>query len=172
MNAMAAETFLETTQTLALYKDMVYGIALTHTKSKTDAEDVFQEVFLVYHRKQPSFATSERRKAWLIVTTLNCAKQITSSSWQNKVVLLHAELEDQLPDNQFRFRTDEQNMVFAALQELPIKYRTVLHLFYFEDLPITQISGLLGIEEGTVKVQLSRGRAMMRDRLKGEYFND
>jgi RNA polymerase sigma-70 factor (ECF subfamily) len=163
----------DTAQVIARYKDMVYGIALTHTKNRSDAEDVFQEAFLVYHRKQPPFDSEERRKAWLITTTLNCAKQLTTGSWRRKVVPLYEHSAEAQADDGFRFRTDEQDRVFAALQELPSKYRTVLHLFYFEDLPVAQIAAALGIEAGTVKVQLSRGRAQMRDRLmKGAYFDE
>jgi len=172
MNALAKEVATDYESVIARYKDMVYGIALSHTRNRSDAEDVFQEVFLVYHKKQPRFESSERQKAWLIVTTINCARQITTSSWQKKVVLIREQLEDRDANEQIRFRTDEQDTVFLALQELPARYKTVLYLHYFEDLSVTQISKTLGIEVGTVKVQLFRGRALMRERLKGEYFNE
>ncbi|MDR1183743.1 MAG: sigma-70 family RNA polymerase sigma factor [Coriobacteriales bacterium] len=172
MNAAATQVRLDTSQAIALYRDMVYAIALTHTRSRFDAEDVFQEVFLAYHRKQPLFDDNERCKAWLIVTTLNCSKQVTAGAWRSKVVPINGERIDERVDASFHFRTDEQDAVFSALQELPSRYRTVLHLFYFEDMSISQIASVLDIEAGTVKVQLSRGRAQMRDRLKGAYFNE
>ncbi|MDR0347668.1 MAG: sigma-70 family RNA polymerase sigma factor [Coriobacteriales bacterium] len=171
MNAVPTRACPSTAQVLAQYRDMVYGIALTHTKNRSDADDVFQEVFLVYHRKQPLFEDEERQKAWLITTTLNCVRQLVSSSWRRKVVPLHERDIERGADESFRFRTDEQDAVFVALQELPSIYRSVLHLFYFEDMSIAQISAALDIEVGTVKVRLSRGRAQMRDRLKGEYFD-
>jgi RNA polymerase sigma-70 factor (ECF subfamily) len=163
---------LNTSQAIALYRDMVYAIALTHTRNRSDAEDVFQEVFLAYHRKQPFFKDSERYRAWLIVTTVNCSRQVTAGSWRNRTVPIDEEIVDEQPDDSFRFRTDEQDAVFAAFQELLPRYRTVLHLFYFEDMSISQISSVLGIEAGTVRVQLSRGRAQMREKLKGEYFDE
>ena len=247
MDAAATMSCLDTSATVELYKGMVYAIAMTHTRSRSDAEDVFQNVFLAYHRKQPAFVSEERRKAWLIVTTLNCAKQVNTSSWQQKVVPLRDDHESfyrlggadgsgsadglgdggveasgyggldgapgpdgcgygnsdghgyghgyggldgasgpdgrghsdssgylvaQPAEDNFHFRSEQQDLIFQALQEIPTKYRTVLHLFYFEDQSIAQISALLGIEPGTVKVQLSRGRDMMRERLKGDYFND
>jgi RNA polymerase sigma-70 factor (ECF subfamily) len=170
MNVVAQEVCLDTAQAIDRYRDMVYGIALTHTKNRSDAEDVFQEVFLVYHRKQPSFAEDERRKAWLITTTLNCAKQLTTSSWRRKVVPIHEQTFDEVADESFHFRTDEQDAVFLALQELSSRYRSVLHLFYFEDMSLAQISAALDIEVGAVKVRLSRGRAQMRDRLKDQLY--
>jgi len=172
MNAVAELVNLDTKSVVEQYRDMVFRIALTHTRTRADAEDVFQEVFLVYHRKQPAFASSEHRKAWLINTTINCSRQQTGSSWSKKVVPLYEQPEQAAPDERFRFRSDEEDAVLAALQELPNHYRTVLHLFYFEDLSVAQIAAALGIEAGTVKVQLSRGRAQIRTALKGEYFND
>jgi RNA polymerase sigma-70 factor (ECF subfamily) len=172
MNAVAMKVHPDTSQVIALYQDMVYAIALTHTRNRSDAEDVFQEVFLAYHRKQPCFDDDERRKAWLIVTTLNCSKQVTTGSWRSKVVPISEDLIDRRADDSFHFRTDEEDAIFGALQELPSRYRIVLHLFYFEDMPISQIASVLDIEAGTVKVQLSRGRAQMRDMLKGAYFNE
>lgn len=169
MNAVEEKDSLNTAQIIDLHKNMVYAIALTHTKNKVDADDVFQEVFLNYHRKHPIFTDDEHRKAWLIVTCINCAKQINTSSWQRRVVLTQGDPDTPTTEERFTFRTEEQDMVFTALQELPLKYRTVLHLFYFEDLSVAQISSVLGIEAGTVKVQLTRARAQMRDRLKGEY---
>jgi RNA polymerase sigma-70 factor (ECF subfamily) len=169
----AAELKRPDTRTVVeLYRDMVYRIALTHTRCRSDADDVFQEVFLVYHRKQPDCANEEHRKAWLINTTINCSRQLTGSSWSKKVVPLHDADLQPAEDDRFHFRSDAEDAVLAALQELPLPYRTVLHLFYFEDQPIAQIATTLGIAPGTVKVQLSRGRAQIRTALKGEYFDD
>ncbi len=168
---------LETSEVIRQHKDMVYGIALTHTRCRPDADDVFQEVFLTYHRKLPTFADPERRKAWLIVTTLNCAKQDTMSSWRQKVVPIREDVGNATVDtavgaDDIRFRSDEQDRLFEALRELPEKYRTVLHLFYFEDLSIAEMASVLNIEPGTVKVQLSRARALMREKLKGDHFDE
>lgn len=52
--------------------------------------------------------------------------------------------------------------------KLPKKYRTVIHLFYYEDMSIKEIAEALGTKEGTVKSQLHRGRNMLKESLKGE----
>ncbi|MDR2736318.1 MAG: sigma-70 family RNA polymerase sigma factor [Gracilibacteraceae bacterium] len=156
---------------LGRYQDLVYRIALTHTGTLHDAQDVFQEVFLIYWRKKPLLHDEEHRQAWLITTARNCAKQITSGSWHRRVVLVDEPPQPLQPDKEaFHFETAEQNEVFAALQKLPAKYRTVLHLFYFEDMSVAQIAAALQIAAGTVKVQLTRGRQLMREELKGAYF--
>jgi len=166
---------MPTHEAVSLYKDMVYSIALTHTRHKVDADDVFQEVFLVYHRKQPAFSGEEHRKAWLITTTVNCARQLTTSSWSRKVVSLYDHQGDQIiepVEADFTFTNALQNQIFQAMRELPDNYRTVMHLFYFEDLPIARIGELLGLQPGTVRVQLMRGRERMKRLLKGADFDE
>lgn len=157
------------------YESMVYGIAVTHTASRGDADDVYQEVFLTYHRRQPELNSEEHRKAWLIATTLNCAKRVMLSSWRTKVVPLTREQVDgnaaTMADD-FTLATDEQNMLFRALRALPESQRTVLYLFYFEDLPVAQIADLLDLEPGTVRVRLSRARTQMRDKLLGGLWDE
>lgn len=162
---------LDTRGVVLRYESMVYAIALTHTPCAGDADDVYQDVFLTYHRRQPECRSEEHRKAWLITTTLNCARKLARSSWRTRVVPLNPDETGAAPD-QFGFVTDEQNVLFRALRSLPETYRTVLHLFYFEDLPIARVAELLELEPGAVKMRLSRGRALMRERLQGGLFDE
>lgn len=150
-----------------MYTKMVYGIALSHTNIKADADDIFQDVFLTYFQKKPLFNDEEHRKAWLIRTTLNFCKKTTLSSWRKKTIYID---ETQNENQTFEFTSKEENIVYTTLRELPQKYRIVLYLFYFEELSIKEISVSLGIKEGTIRMQLTRGREIMREKLKGDYF--
>lgn len=81
---MYAEQSIE--QVVKTYTATVYGVALTHTASRADADDVFQEVFVAYWRSKPKVSSEEHRKAWLIRTTLNFCLKATQSSWAKKTV--------------------------------------------------------------------------------------
>ena len=164
MQSFRADEGIETV--IERYAGMVYGIALTHTRNQTDAEDVFQEVFLAYHRKNPAFNDEEHRKAWLIRTAINCSKRVLGSSWRRKTVSIE-EISDV-----FTYEAQEQGVVYDALCALPLMYRVALHLFYFEDMTIEQVGKALRAKPGTVKSRLSRGRVLLREKLKGEYFNE
>ena len=65
---------------------------------------------------------------------------------------------------------EEKSEVYYAVMDLPVKYRTVIHLYYYEDLSVSQISGLLKTKETTVKSQLHRARSLLKETLKGELF--
>ena len=142
------------------YFNMVYKIALSRTGAVHHAEDVVQEVFLRYIRGNTAFESEEHIKAWLIRVTINCSKSIYLSSWYKKSVPLTEEIV---------FDSPEKSEVYYATMALPPKYRTVIHLFYYEDMSVRQISETLGMKETTVKSQLHRGRELLKDNLKGVY---
>lgn len=50
--------------------------------------------------------------------------------------------------------------------KLPEKYRIVIHLFYYEELAVKDISGMLAISEANVKKRLSRGRKLLGSMLE------
>lgn len=53
--------------------------------------------------------------------------------------------------------------------ELDLKYRAVIHLYYYEDMSVEEIAKALNIKTGTVKSRLYRGREMLKKKLKGGY---
>lgn len=142
------------------YFNMVYKLALSQVKSMTAADDVTQEVFLRYIKCEKDFEGEEHLKAWLIRVTLNCSKSTFTSSWFKKTVPLSEE--ESIP-----FEMQEKGDVYYAVLELPPKYKTVIHLFYYEDLSVAQIAKYLGMKESTIKSQLHRGREMLKEKLKG-----
>ena len=146
-------------EALRRFAPMVYRLALAQTKNKADAEDVFQDVFLRYVRTDTDFRSEEHIKAWLLRVTVNRCRKLWNSAWFRKTVPM-----EETPDAE----TPEETGVAEAVATLPEKYRAVVHLFYFEDLPVREIAQILGRPESTVTSQLHRARAMLREKLKGE----
>ena len=146
------------TQVVERWGDMVYRLALARTASVPDAEDVFQEVFLRYFRHEERFHNYEYRKAWLIRCTVNRCKSLLASPWRRRIVPLETAEEVGVED--------DYREVYSAVLTLPRKYRAVIHLHYFEGLSVAEMAQTLDMPEGTIKSQLSRGRALLRDMLK------
>lgn len=142
------------------YSNMVYRLAFSQTRNKSDADDIYQEVFLRYIRKNPHFETEEHRKAWLIRVTINCCKKMWTSSWIKKIVPL---------DETIVFEMKEDTNLYYELQKLPMKYRAVIHLFYYEDLSIEEISKALNQKPSTIRTQLTRARYKLKKILKEDY---
>lgn len=148
------------------YADMVYKLAYSNMKNKSDAEDVFQDVFLKYIRKKPHFYDEEHAKAWFIRVTINCCKDIWKSSWNRRI--------QPLDDNVLsivKSEVEEENILEEFLSQLSPKYHTVIHLFYYEDMSISEISKALKRNESTVRMQLTRARRMLKEFIeRGEKY--
>lgn len=172
LSLSAAESFEEV---MELYMPMVYRIALSRLGNSSDAEDITQEVFLRYFRTGMTYNSEEHRKAWLIRCAVNCAINTAESAWNRHrasgdILDNLAEDEPQDPDCEERFEKSERRLaVLNAVNKLPEKYRTVIHLFYFEDLSVSQISKIIGDGESTIKSRLSRARKMLKPILSEDF---
>ena len=148
---------MEEEQVVRAYADMVYRIAFRYTGSRTDADDVFSETFLAYFRKKRSFESEEHRKAWLIRVTINCAKDLIHAR------IAYTELDPGLVSDGHDADNAELRLdLRQAIDQLSKEYREVICLFYLEQLSVHQIAQVLGRNENTVKVQLSRARTKLR----------
>lgn len=148
------------------YGVLVYRLALAQTKNPADAEDVFQEVFLRLVRSGRSFDSDEHLKAWLIRVTVNCSRSL----W--RTVLRRGEVpmgDDDFPGEDAQ-APDEHSEVWDGVMRLPPKYRAVIHLYYYEDMPIESIGAALRIGYGAAAKRLSRARKLLKRELtEGEY---
>lgn len=147
---------------LEKYSNMVYRIAFSRTKNTHDADDILQDVFMKYIKYNINYTSEEHRKAWLIKTTVNTSKTLLTSAWFRKTT--------SMPDHLYT-QMEEKSEVYYAVMKLPTKYRTVVHLFYYEGLSINEISSMLDLKESTVKSQLHRARKLLKEILKGEDFD-
>jgi RNA polymerase sigma-70 factor (ECF subfamily) len=151
----------ELEQVLELYGNMVYRLAYACMRSTMDAEDVYQDVFLRYFRKRPVFGSEEHRRAWLLRVTVNQARTVFRSAWFRRTVPL---------DERAAFSEPEEQKLDEALMQLSGKDREVLHLYYYEELPVREIGALLHRKESTVRTQLTRARRRLGEILKGEAY--
>ena len=70
---------------------------------------------------------------------------------------------------EFAVRQEERREVLQAVLNLPEKYRDVIHLFYYEELSVKEISQITGGGVSTVTSRLTRGRELLKRSLKEEY---
>lgn len=147
----------EIKETILRNKDMVYRLAFSQMKNRDDADDVFQEVFCRYMKKQQKFNSAEHEKAWFIRVTLNCCKTVMTSFWKTRVAELDENME--MPEA-------ERVELESALRQLPKNYNAVLHLFYYEDLSVEEISKILKTSKSNVRMLLTRARRALKEILE------
>lgn len=164
-------------QTIEQYSPMVYRLAYSLVKSKYDAEDIHQEVFVRYITKKPDFESSEHEKAWFIRVTTNLCKNWWKTAWKRKVISLTELAEDygecgeteegvNAPGGGQHYGMTEESTIVKIVKKLPQKYRVVIHLFYYEELSIEEIARVLDRKPSAVRTQLTRARRKLGELLK------
>lgn len=156
------------------YEKMLFGIAFVRLGNREDAEDAVQETFYRYLKRmqQEGFGDAEHEKAWLIRVIVNLCGKYRASAWfRHRTAQPPMETAgegDMAPEKQ-AFEAERRERLLAAVMALPVKYRDVIHLFYYEGMTVREIGRVLGRKESTVTSQLTRGRALLRQSLKEEY---
>lgn len=152
-------------EALHKYADMVYRLAYAQTRNRTDADDIFQEVFIRLVKKGPGFESGEHMKAWLIRVTVNCAKGMWLSSWKRRMVFWEDRDLAKIPAEE---APAGNGALEEAMDSLPMKQRQVIHLFYYEEMSVEEIGEALDEKPSTIRSQLSRARKALKKKLTGE----
>lgn len=135
------------------YYPSLTKLAFNYLKNMFDAQDIVQDVFIAYIKTAPTFESEEHERAWLLRVTINkCKNHLKHSKFTNAGEPVHY----QQPET-------EHIEILSAVMSLPEKYRVPIHLYYYEDMSIAEIAGLLNEKATTVGTRLARARAMLKD---------
>ncbi len=145
---------------LEKYSKMLIKLAFTYVKNMADAEDITQDVFVSLIKKGSGFGSEEHEKAWLIRVTINNCKNHLKSSWNKLKVPLEEDIS---------YLPKEDSEVLIMVLNLPAKYRSVIHLHYYEDYSINEIAGILHKNPATIGTWLARGRNLLKSKLIGGF---
>lgn len=146
---------------LKKYADTVYRIAFVRVKNRSDAEDITQEVFVRFIKRAPVFESEEHERAWFIRVAVNCSKTLLLSPWRTR----RSDTEKDVPV----FDTEKSD-VWYAVSSLPEQMRVVIHLFYYENMSVSEISAATGKSVSAVKTALHRSRRKLKEILTKEEF--
>lgn len=162
-----------------LYRDSIYYMLIRMVKNKDDAEDLtlmtFGKAFRYLDKYTPQYAFS----TWLYRIALN--NSIDFLRVKNNMPQYFEEdlyttsttsIIDQSEDNLQRTPEEEVidkqrlQLLRAAVSQLPDKYRKVIELRYYEDLPYEDISERLGLTLSNVKIQIMRAKQMLTELMR------
>lgn len=148
------------------YGDGIFSAAFSVCRNRADADDVTQDTLIRYYSLSKDFDSETHLKAWLLRVAINRAKDVAHSFWRRNQL----QWEDYM--DELTFEEPEDSRLFEAVMALPEKYRTVIHLFYYEEYTVEEIGRILRRPEGTVKSQLNRGRALLKNTLQEDWNDD
>ncbi|KAB2335904.1 sigma-70 family RNA polymerase sigma factor [Bacillus mesophilum] len=149
----------------------VYGERLTklcfnYTKDWNVSEDIVQEVFITCYREYENIDKIDFFKAWIYRITINKCKDLLKSSFFKRVVMSSTLITRirtiELSPEMSIMKNSEEEFLSTCVLALPIKYREVITLYYYDELSIEEISRILKINNNTVKTRLNRARIKLK----------
>lgn len=152
------------------YQHIVYSICYRYTQNTTDAQDLAQEVFLTTFRRLDTFREQAKFSTWLYRLGVNRCIDFTRKR-QRERKRQGGEVQDYMPDSSpgpeaQTLRSDEARVLNLAIEKLPDKYKSVLILYYTEEMSYADIGQTLDIPVKTVETRLYRARKKLRDMLE------
>jgi RNA polymerase sigma factor (sigma-70 family) len=157
------------------YQNYVFTLVLRMVKTREDAEEVAQDVFIKAYRALADFRGDARFSTWLYtIVNTTCItflrkKKLETHSLDNDSVF---ELADS-QDSGFRANLVEQKsrqaMVNEAISLLSEDDAQVITLFYKAEQSLEEIAQILGVESNTAKVRLHRARARLKEKMETRF---
>lgn len=160
---------------------IIYNIALRMAANQDDAEDMTQEIMIKIFRSLGSFKGNSKFSTWIYRVAVNTCLDELKKKKNKKHLSLDAEISGDDGENQIEIKDDspspeklaEQNelrdMVAAAVKLLSDEHRAVIVLRDIRGMSYSEIAGILGCSDGTVKSRISRARAQLKMILEKEY---
>ncbi|WP_339149071.1 MULTISPECIES: sigma-70 family RNA polymerase sigma factor [unclassified Sutcliffiella] len=152
--------------------DAVLHLVFTYVKNRTIAEDLTQEIFIKCYEKIEQFHHQSSIKTWLYRIASNHCKDYLKS-WHYRKLLLNEKILNYIPSKAKDVELEviaksEEASLTKAVMELPIQFREVVILHYYEDLPLTEISAITSVNVNTLKTRLKRAREILKEHMMVE----
>lgn len=159
-------------QLMDSYSDDVLHLVFSYVKNRTTAEDLTQEIFIKCYEKLGQFNNKSSIKTWLYRIAINHCKDYLGS-WHYRKLNFSDKILDYLPSKSKHVEEeiiskDVANSLMSAVMDLPVKYREVIFLHYYEELSLANISKITGVNSNTLKTRLKQARELLKNKLKKE----
>lgn len=145
------------------YKDLVYSLVIKMTKNREEAEEISQDTFIKAFQNLEKFKGESKFSTWLYkiayrtcLDTLKKNKNHRSNYDINEITLNQIKSTDSILND--LERKDRANVMKDCLDKLPSEERSILWMFYFDELSLKEIIEVTNLSEANLKVKLHRAR--------------
>ena len=157
------------------HRKLVWHMVLRMVRQQEDAEDICQEVFIRVYKSISKYRGDSKLSTWVGAIAYNtCLDHVRK---KGKELVVHTdqlvefsakESSPHTPSEVFQ-RDEVKSIVHGLVERLPLHYRTVITLFYLEEFSLQEIGEITGMQEGTIKSYLHRGRNLIHDAVVEQY---
>lgn len=159
------------------YSGKVYSTAYSYTHNQEEAKDLVQEILIKTYNSLNGFKADAKFSTWLYRIAVNSCID-WSRKKKSKVIMTAISFEDtdildiivsdaEGPEEQL-LQQENKEVIRNAVDDLPEIYKTVLILYYFEELQVQEICSILDIPKKTIETRLYRAKKLLKSILKQE----
>lgn len=155
------------------YGKAVYSYCMYITKNKYDADDLYQQTFLIAFQKNEIDAENNP-KSYLITIAANVWRNvIRKKTWRKEKADIIPTIDEELnntpddgksPEDEV-IQNEEELLIRKLVLSLPDKFREVILMYYMEDMSINEIAAALKIPAGTVKSRMNKAKKMLKEKM-------
>ncbi|PKG23168.1 sigma-70 family RNA polymerase sigma factor [Niallia nealsonii] len=147
------------------YGQDMLQLTFSYVNNKALAEDLTQDIFVKCYKSLHTYKQNSSLKTWLWRIAINHCKDYLKS-WYNKNVV-EMQNEGSLTSNgemveDVIIQREEEERLVSFVMKLPVKYREVIYLYYFEELTIKEISLIIHVNENTIKTRMKKAKALLK----------
>lgn len=151
------------------YGEYLFHLSYLYVKDKQLAEEITQDVFFTYATKGGSFRGESALKTYLTRILINrCHDELRKMKRKNVLQFLTPFWTNEKSAEQEVMKQQQFQSVKQAVMGLPIHYREVIILFYYEEFEAWEIADLLNVSQNTVRTRLRRGKDLLRSKLSSQ----
>ena len=152
----------------SLYADRLAGVCSRYITDEEDLKDVFQNalVHIFSHIADFEYRGVGSLQAWTTRVMVNESLRFLRTKKQHEIVQLDNVAVDEIDDDDPSISDIPPDTIRQMLTCLPTGYRTVLNLFFFEDMSHQEIAHLLGIKKDTSASQLHKAKKLLLKMIK------
>lgn len=148
------------------YSRLVMGIAVRYAKSRYDAEDVFQEIFIKIFQNISQYRNDGSFEGWIRRISVNTSlKRIQKEKFQQLLDDIGEIKEEPVPHEGALDKIAAKELV-ELIDKLPLGYKTIFNLYAVEGYSHKEIAESLRISEGTSKSQYFHAKKMLKQLLQ------
>ena len=154
------------------YGQQILQLVMQYVHNSAVAEDLTQEIFVKCYKALPSFHFDSSIKTWLWRIAINHSKDYLKSWYAKNVEIkeqsVFAQVEGHDSVEQQVIQQQEDHALSQAVYNLPMKYREVIYLCYYEEQSMRDMAEVLQINENTIKTRLRKAKQLLKKRLERE----
>jgi RNA polymerase sigma factor (sigma-70 family) len=161
------------TEIVSRYKDRIHHYIFRYTRNHLDCEDIVQETFFRVYRSRNSYERIARLSTWLYTIAGNLMRSHYKKNKRMQIMPINdvssdlTEMELDIvdtaltPDRELE-ETHLVQIVYAALNRLPVEFRDIIIMRDIQNLTYEEIEEITGLPMGTVKSRINRARAKIQ----------